>query len=1142
MSLKVLTFTLILPVLMASRTLGVESHRIVVEFSPNDFLTEPQVLDNEFTLILASGNVHVPELDPTLHMESLYRRGSPSYSFKGPWVIFLPGTEVSGMSSEIADLEVSSYIEDAYDSSEQILNPVLGEISLAAFPPHDTSVQNQYFCDTDNPQHHFHYRLENEPPQPGDWCQEYRTDSTLDSDMDCVQAWGITRGDSNVVVAVADLGIDWTHLALGGPGPLVSGSLMDSLCSYNNGVVFRNWLEQPGDGNDDGMPGIAGIDDDDNGLIDEDSMDREPWNISELDLIFGTATSVGINTIVDLNAQFGNLSGLFLTANVNEFNQVSAKISSNNATTITTLPLNPLTYPNGWADIASPGDLYRISDRADTDNDGEIDDTGYLADLVADDDENSYNDDLRGWDFVNLTVPFNPDFHFDKGDYWEGDNDPRDLGNHGTEVASQVASSWEYGEIVGVAPGVKLLPIRVGYYKKPYVETLDSVALARGIDYARTMGVKILVTALREPFGCESSFNSAISENDIVHVNGAGNLPQMTNNWVGVTEPNILVAGLYAGDSGWAYTSYGEWVDVSARAVSVVAAAPNHLTSGTPGYNWLDGTSLSGPMVGGVAALIRSVYPSWSRDEIISKIVNSTDNIYMPPEEPALNTYFYADGGKWLGSGRANAYRAITFFGSIPAVSNPDTAWSGTVYVSGDITIPAGKRLTLQAGTIVKVALNDILESNSSNPDTASLRNVQFHVAGEFICNGTAEEPVVFELHKAANDTTSSWGPIILEGGSVGCLASFAYTEFRDLRGGIVKAYPARDNRVDLSMTNCTLLSNPKWIPDNIGRPYSGVVIHGLQGGDIIDIANTEIVREGSYGYEGLDIRAVSGRTDYSINIGPGTIIDGFESGFILLNAESGVFSGIQVVNAGIGITVIGGNVGPAIGPDVSVGASTSIGVLHSGGTVTYDGVTIGNSGETGLHVDNGGLPVFGVNGVGISNSGLHGAHFEEIDDSASIGNLNIDGSADTGIRITGCSPTLSGSNTISGPGSAGVFLVGSNSNVSGVQIDGVGSGVRVFDFSDPDVRECHIFNCTYGVFVGLDGMGDFGSQANYGLNVFDNISISYGVNWNPSYELPFLYNCYDGLPDALPSKFGVKKPPAGITNGVILFSPGYCQ
>ncbi|MGD9547109.1 MAG: S8 family serine peptidase [Candidatus Krumholzibacteriia bacterium] len=1128
-------------------SLGLTNERMIVKFAPDSLTAEPAVVDDSFTLFTSTGTAIVENLASVIRMEPMFRRGSPGYSFQGPWVIWLAIDPLLLEQTKTAlnnDPLVESLILAADDSD----NPVIGETSVAMFPPHETSTQNQYFCGDASGQTYLHYRIQGEPIDSEDYCQLENSSSTHDGDMDCIQAWGISRGDTNVVVASIDLGFDWTHPALGGPGPQTSGTLSDSLEAYNEGVVFRNWNEYPGDHNGDDKPGVAGVDDDGDGLIDEDSMGREPGNTQESDVITGTVSSADRDTIYDLNGQFGNLIGKFLTGDVINYNQVSKKIISNTATMIVTKPLDIDIYPNGWPDIANEGDTYKIGNLFDDDADGQADDLGYLNDLADDDDENSFPDDMRGWDFVDTDAPFTSTIHFEKGDYWEEDNDPRGFANHGTETASQIASSWEYGKMVGIAPGVKILPLRTGYARKsvdpskPYLEAADLVAVGRALRYATMMGVPVIVTAFGSDFGLESFYDEAIAAG-AVHVNGAGNSGQSYNfnPFAGLSQPNILVAGLFAGDSYWwnieGSSNYGDWVDVAARAVSIVSASPGTLTTGAQGYTHVTGTSLSGPIVGGVAALVKSVYPNYTRDEIISKIKSSVDNIYGPPEEPNMNLSFAE--GQLLGTGRVNAYKAITFFGPVGTATG-DTTWSGTVYVSGDITIPEGARLTINPGTTVRIAINDILTPYDFDSIPPNLYDpIEFFVNGELICNGTVGDPVVFELFKDEGDTISTWGPIVMNGGAIGAVVSLNHTHLLDFCGGIIKDESASPNKVHLSLSNSRIEAGV--VSAYRSSPYSGVEIYGLSAGDYVEIAGCDFVGNSDPHGIGIGLSSASGETGYQVLFGTLNTITSFDIGVNLFGAMPLSASNINISQCGTGVFVSGGVSSPTVLSGILLIGSIGNGIYHSGGKVNYDAIQVSNSGLNGLLVDGGGLPTTGTNGVNISNSGLHGAYFDSVSNNCVISNFTISGSTHSGIMLYDCSPQITGNNQVSGPGGVGVFFVKSSSAVDGVTISGTFSGIRSFDQSAPVVRNCSISNCTYGVFVNFDSYGDFGSSSDPGLLDFSNAT-KYAINWNSQNSLLFLGNCFDGSTNASSTKFGTKSTPPGITNGVILYSPGNCQ
>ena len=74
---------------------------------------------------------------------------------------------------------------------------------------------------------------------------------TADADIDAPEAWDIITDANDIIVAVIDTGVDYTH-------PDLAANMWKT-------------IEEPNDANNDGYPGVQGVDDDGDGLIDEDS-------------------------------------------------------------------------------------------------------------------------------------------------------------------------------------------------------------------------------------------------------------------------------------------------------------------------------------------------------------------------------------------------------------------------------------------------------------------------------------------------------------------------------------------------------------------------------------------------------------------------------------------------------------------------------------------------------------------------------------------------------------------------------------------------------------------------------------------------------------------------------------------------------
>ena len=348
---------------------------------------------------------------------------------------------------------------------------------------------------------------------------EYYLSSTSDSDIDTPETWNMIY-DNDIIIAVIDSGIDYNH-----------PDLQDN--------IWRNPLEEPNDANNDGYPGIQGIDDDGDGLIDEDSMDNEPGD------------------------------------------------------------------PN------------------------------YTNDLVNDDDENGFNDDIYGYDFCT---------RYGK----QRDSDPMDDYLHGTHCSGIIGATGNNSTgVVGICWNVKIMAIKFLAYDGSGI-TSDAID---SIEYAVQMGAKILSNSWGGGYyseGLEETIANALEEG-VLFIASAGNIgydndsyPHYPSSYdldnvISVLSTDFNDKRSYHDNLGYYYSwvsNYGkESVDLGAPGSNILSTFPTYMTTAmqNPFYNFhtyydiISGTSMAAPHVAGACALVWAANPNLTHLEVKQKIMDAVD-------------------------------------------------------------------------------------------------------------------------------------------------------------------------------------------------------------------------------------------------------------------------------------------------------------------------------------------------------------------------------------------------------------------------------------------------------------------------------------------------------------------------------------
>jgi membrane-anchored mycosin MYCP len=199
---------------------------------------------------------------------------------------------------------------------------------------------------------------------------------------------------------------------------------------------------------------------------------------------------------------------------------------------------------------------------------------------------------------------------------------------HGTAIAGIITASVQAqgNPFEGVAPEAKILSVKV--FTEQSQSNL-SATLAQGIRDAALLGAQIINISMttRSSAVLRSAVDFALSRNAVIVASG-GNDDQQTG--VGpfypASYPGVLSVGAVDPD--------GSLASFSDRRSHVAVTAPGeNITSTAPGgysVNSLSGTSFATAFVSGVAALVRSRYPSLSGPEVVSRIKETADGSTGP--------------------------------------------------------------------------------------------------------------------------------------------------------------------------------------------------------------------------------------------------------------------------------------------------------------------------------------------------------------------------------------------------------------------------------------------------------------------------------------------------------------------------------
>ena len=243
-----------------------------------------------------------------------------------------------------------------------------------------------------------------------------------------------------------------------------------------------------------------------------------------------------------------------------------------------------------------------------------------------DNDNNSYIDDVIGWDTVTET-----NCHPDEECDGYPDNDPNDIHGHGTHCAGIAAAETNNNlGIAGTCPECKIMAIRAGYKSPEYFNNvtntteydglLNSDDIIDAINYALTNNANIISMS----FGAYNSLIYQDIANDLINANIIGVAAAGNENTNGILYPAgydyiISVAAHNEINIATNFTNYGPSVNISLPGYNIASTYPDY----TPPYAYMSGTSMATPMLAGAIGLMLDIQPNFTSGEIMH-ILNLT--------------------------------------------------------------------------------------------------------------------------------------------------------------------------------------------------------------------------------------------------------------------------------------------------------------------------------------------------------------------------------------------------------------------------------------------------------------------------------------------------------------------------------------
>lgn len=301
-------------------------------------------------------------------------------------------------------------------------------------------------------------------------------------------------------------------------------------------------------------------------------------------------------------------------------------------------------------------------------------------------------------------------------------------GPHGVAVAGVIGATTNNGlGVAGIAPNVQLMSISNNLILEPLI----SQRLSNGINFAWQNGAAVINNswghnAITQQELINDAINNAVTQGrgglGTIVVFASGNDNSSTISFPSNNANVIAVGAIGRTASRASFSNFGTGLDVVAPGVEITTTD----RQGTAGFNTavspggdvttVDGTSFAAPQVAGIAALILSINPNLTLQQVRNIIQSTTDKVGGVTYTINAGEQAGLTWNNQMGYGRVNAFSAVQ--AALPTISGSSfVCTSGSQFTLNNMPVGATATWTATPANLFAVS------SGSGTTTTLSATN-----------------------------------------------------------------------------------------------------------------------------------------------------------------------------------------------------------------------------------------------------------------------------------------------------------------------------------------------------------------------------------------------------------------------------------